>query len=170
MKRRRRVSSCMTIRMRTLSAYVAKKSTSSRFLLLLSLILSAKSFSTWFSGSNAVTADFIAHFGCHIHVVFLASLEREGNPKCTRRWTNDPSGDTTKHILSMDKVGGKQVVNKEHTLTWFFHSWSRPISTTRARRASKMAAEERMDAIRVANVCSNLVLLASQAPDSGTTR
>ncbi len=127
-------------------------------------------FSRCFSGLNAVTADFIAHFGCHIHVVFLACLERERNSNYRRRWTNDPSGDTTQHVLSRDKVGGKQVVNKEHTLTWFFHSWSRPISTTRARRASKMAAEERMDAIRVANVCSNLVFLASQAPDSGTTR
>ena len=62
-----------------------------------------------------MTADFIAHFGCHIHVVFPARLEREGNPNCRRKWTNDRSGDTTEHVLSRDKVGGKQVVNKEQT-------------------------------------------------------
>lgn len=88
----------MTIRIRTLSTYVAKKSTSSRFWLFLSLILSAKSFLDMLSVLNIVIADFIAHFGCHIRVVFLACLEREGSLTCGKRRTNDPSSETTEHV------------------------------------------------------------------------
>lgn len=110
----------MTIRIRPLSAYVAKKSTSSRFLLLLSLILSAKSFLDIFSGLNTVIADFIAHFGCNIRVVFLACLECERNPTCGRRRTNDPSSDATGHVhVQGTEWATSKVVNKEHTLTSF---------------------------------------------------
>jgi hypothetical protein len=88
----------MTVRMRMLSTHVAKKSTSNRFLLLVSVILPAKSFLGIFLGLNTVIADFIAHFGCRIRVVFLARLEREWNATCGRRRRNNPSSDTTEHV------------------------------------------------------------------------
>jgi hypothetical protein len=155
------VSCCMTNRVGTLRTDVAKKSTSRIFSLLLSFILSAKSFFDMSLGVNTVNADFTAHFGCRVHVVFLAHLKREEKPTCGRRRRNDPSGDTTKHVdFWGGEVSSKQVVNKEHTLA--FHRalvstepWSRPGSTA---IVSKMAVEERlsrMDAIRVAKVCSD---------------
>jgi hypothetical protein len=112
----RGVSDWMAIRMRTLRAYVAKKSTSSRFLLLLSFIRSVKSFLDMLLGANTVMPGFMAHFGCRIRVMFLACLEGERDPTCGRRRTNDPSSGTTKHVHFPGDKSGQQASGKQgHT-------------------------------------------------------